>query len=83
MYMMEIPTERGYRFTTAVERKTVHDVKEKLPYFALDIDTGMKTATGSSDEEKTHELPDGNITMDGSERFRCPDVRLPPVDHEV
>jgi actin-related protein len=78
MYMMEIPTERRYSFTTTAEREIVRDAKEKLPYIALDIDTEMKTATGSSDKEKTHELPGGNIIMVASERFRCPDVLFQP-----
>merc|ERR1711992_16915 len=45
---------------------------------ALDFDTEMKSASDSSDKEKTYELPDGNIITVGSERFRCPEVLFQP-----
>merc|ERR1712151_715479 len=60
------------------ERDIVRDVKEKLSYIALDFDSEMKAATESSENEKTYELPDGNIITVGSERFRCPEVLFNP-----
>mmetsp|Transcript_18648 Transcript_18648/g.15553 ORF Transcript_18648/g.15553 Transcript_18648/m.15553 type:complete len:85 (+) Transcript_18648:298-552(+) len=38
----------------------------------------MKSASESSEIEKTYELPDGNIITLGSERFRCPEVLFQP-----
>jgi actin-related protein len=76
--LVKLLTERGHSFSTTAEREIVRDIKEKLTYCALDFDAEMKQSVESSENEKTYELPDGNIITVGNERFRCPEVLFQP-----
>jgi len=78
-HMMRLLTERGYQFTTSAEREIVRDVKEKLCYVALDFDNEVNESRISCAQEKTYELPDGNMISVGSERFRCAEVLFQPT----
>ena len=53
-------------------------VKERLCYITRDLDTRMKSATESSDREKTYELRDGNTFTVGSVRLHCAEVLFRP-----
>ena len=41
-------------------------------------DGALKSTTGSSDREKTYEMPDGNVFNIDDERFRCAEVLFQP-----
>ena len=59
--------------SVAEERKIARDVKENPCHICLVFDTEHKS-TADSDNEKTCELPDGNVSTVGVERFRCVEV---------
>ena len=41
-------------------------------------DGALKSTAGSSDREKTHEMPDGNVFNIDDKRFRCAEVLFQP-----
>ncbi|XP_063842196.1 actin-like isoform X1 [Scylla paramamosain] len=75
-YLVKILTERGYSFTTTAEREIVRDMKEKLGYVAMHFENEISAASPSDD--KSYELPDGQVIDIGNERFRCPESLFQP-----
>lgn len=77
-YLMRLLTDRGYSFTTTGEREIIRSIKEKLCYVALDFDQELLSTSTSSDVERPYTLPDGQVIVVGSERFRCPEALFQP-----
>jgi len=78
-YLMKILTERGYSFTTTVEREIVRDIKEKYCYVAFDYDTEKQIVPTSRKEKyESCDIPDGQIIDIGNDRIRCPEVLFQP-----
>ena len=57
--LMKNLTEHRYSHTTA-EREVARGTKKKLRHITLDLGTKMKASAESSDEGRTHQLPDGS-----------------------
>ena len=66
-----------FSFTSTAERTIARDVKENLTYVGLNYDTEHRSIA-EIDKEETYELPVGNISTVGAERFRCVEVLFQP-----
>eukprot|EP00943_MAST-04B_sp_MAST-4B-sp1_P009093 g9093.t1 len=66
MFLQKIMTERGYSFTTTAERDIVRDISQKLCYVKQNF-----SKSNNSSEEKSYELPDGQIVQLSTECHRA------------
>uniref|UniRef100_T1J9I3 Actin n=1 Tax=Strigamia maritima TaxID=126957 RepID=T1J9I3_STRMM len=74
-YLKELMAQRGLDFANTADREVIRDIKEKLCHVALDFGQVMESA---SVEEKSFELPDGQVITVGNERFRCSEALFQP-----
>lgn len=73
-YFQRLLTERGLSFTSTAAKQIVGDMKEKLAYVAEDFETEMKKAV----TEVKYQMPDHQVVLVGSERFRCTEALWQP-----
>ena len=76
--LIRLLAERGYAFTTTMEREIVRDIKEKLAYVASDYERELKILPSSRRMETAYKLPDGQEITLGHERFRCAEALFAP-----
>ncbi|XP_059280063.1 actin-like isoform X5 [Lycium ferocissimum] len=78
-YLMKILQESGcYVFNKPVGREFFRLLKERVAYVALDFEQEIENAKNSSSIVKSYKLPDGNVIIIDSERFRCSEVLFQP-----
>lgn len=77
-FLIQLLAERGYSFTSTVDREIVRDIKEKLCYVALNFQEESLIPSNSKLMEKKYELPDGQKITIGNERFRCAEAIFKP-----
>ena len=76
--VLKVCNERGYSFST-LEREVVRCVqKEGTRQLRSVMVPSRRSTTGVPDNEKTHELPDGNIMNFQWQRFGCTGKRCCP-----
>lgn len=75
-YLVKLMADYG--MTSAADRETVRDIKEKLAYVAEDFDAEIEKTAQSSDIDRNYELPGGQVATLGDARFRCAEVLLKP-----
>lgn len=78
-FLIQLLTERAYGFTTSAEREIVRDMKERLCYVAMDYEQDLFSSLKTTTNERSYELPDGQIIRLGSERFRASEILFRPA----
>lgn len=75
-HLVKMLGERGYGLNMTAQHEVIRDLKEKLCYVAYNFDEEMMLPPGKL--ERSYRLPDGNIIVAASERFRCPEALFQP-----
>jgi actin-related protein len=75
-YLVKLLTERGVTLKSSSERQIVRDIKEQLAYVAEDFP--VESQKPDNTLEKKYTLPDGQVVVLGSERFRCTEPLFQP-----
>ncbi|XP_006012246.1 uncharacterized protein LOC102352921 [Latimeria chalumnae] len=77
-YLMRILSESGISFQSTAEKEIVKEIKEKVCYVALDIQSEMTKKP--ADVQKDFKLPDGHVIKVQNQRFRCPEALFVPTN---
>ena len=68
----------GIELQTTNEREILRDIKEKLCYVAVDLESERQKIEHVNEIEKTFKMPDGSSIQIGKERFNAPEILFDP-----
>lgn len=76
-YLQRLLIENGVSLNTSSEKEIVRDIKEKLSYYADDVQKEEKLYQTKNMSRK-YTLPDGGVISLGTEMFKCCEILFDP-----
>ncbi|OHT02827.1 actin [Tritrichomonas foetus] len=77
-HLKKILMLNGIELQSANEREILRDIKEKLCYVAVDLDSEMQKIEHINEIEKTFQMPEGPSIPIGAQRFKGPEPLFDP-----
>jgi actin len=78
VWLQKILSQRGHAFTSSAELEIVRDIKEKLGYVAVNLETEFVKAATTRECDVSYTLSDGTDIVLAGERFCGPELLFKP-----